>query len=522
MKPITTSVYTFSNLVGGGFVYVDKTAILRELIRPAFAQYFCARPRRFGKSLAISTLQCIFEGRRELFKGLAIDSSDYEWTTYPVLRLDMGSCQADTVEGFWRKVRGLLISESERTGIPLRTDMPVSEQFKFLIQDLAQASKVNENHEDKKMVLLLDEYDKPLLGHLGTPEVTKFKNALKEFYSVVKTQECFQRFAFMTGVSKFSKVSIFSDLNNLTDITMDARYATLFGYTREEVRANFPEHLAALAAANDLTADAAFAKLEYMYDGFKFEEGAERVFNPVSVGKCLVSKKFKNYWFETGTPTFLVNLIKEDPVLDAPLRISDTFLSASFEPEQVGMMPLMYYTGYLTIKETERDGEETTYTLGYPNREVSDSMNKYLSLGLSCIPSNHFSSICDQLYVGLKSGEVDEVMEGLKCFFENIPYDLHVKYERYYQSLFVAIFLMLKARVSSEVTTARGRIDAVVETAKFVYVFEFKIRGTSEEALAQIDEKGYAARFAADPRKLLKIGCAFDWNARNLGKWLVS
>ena len=516
MKPITTSVYTFSNLVEGGFVYVDKTAILRELIRPAFAQYFCARPRRFGKSLAISTFQCIFEGRRELFKGLAIDSSDYEWTTYPVLRLDMGSCQADTVELFWDKLKTRLEAEAARNGVDYPVGKNVSDAFSILIERFAAKSAT------KRMVLLLDEYDKPLLGHLGTPEVTKFKNALKEFYSVVKTQEGFQRFAFMTGVSKFSKVSIFSDLNNLTDITMDARYATLFGYTREEVRANFPEHLAALAAANDQTADAAFAKLEYMYDGFKFHAKAERVFNPVSVGKCLVSGEFKNYWFETGTPTFLVNLIKEDPVLDAPLRISDTFLSASFEPEQVGMMPLMYYTGYLTIKETERDGEETTYTLGYPNREVSDSMNKYLSLGLSCIPSNHFSSICDQLYVGLKSGEVDEVMEGLKCFFENIPYDLHVKYERYYQSLFVAIFLMLKARVSSEVTTARGRIDAVVETAKFVYVFEFKIRGTSEEALAQIDEKGYAARFAADPRKLLKIGCAFDWNARNLGKWLVS
>ena len=515
MKPITTSVYTFSNLVEGGFVYVDKTAILRELIRPAFAQYFCARPRRFGKSLAISTFQCIFEGRRELFKGLAIDSSDYEWTTYPVLRLDMGSCQADTVELFWDKLKTRLEAEAARNGVDYPVGKNVSDAFSILIERFAAKSAT------KRMVLLLDEYDKPLLGHLGTPEVTKFKNALKEFYSVVKTQEGFQRFAFMTGVSKFSKVSIFSDLNNLTDITMDARYATLFGYTREEVRANFPEHLAALAAANDQTADAAFAKLEYMYDGFKFHAKAERVFNPVSVGKCLVSGEFKNYWFETGTPTFLVNLIKEDPVLDAPLRISDTFLSASFEPEQVGMMPLMYYTGYLTIKETERDGEETTYTLGYPNREVSDSMNKYLSLGLSCIPSNHFSSICDQLYVGLKSGEVDEVMEGLKCFFENIPYDLHVKYERYYQSLFVAIFLMLKARVSSEVTTARGRIDAVVETAKFVYVFEFKIRGTSEEALAQIDEKGYAARFAADPRKLLKIGCAFDWDARNLGKWLV-
>ncbi|MCQ2392787.1 MAG: ATP-binding protein [Kiritimatiellae bacterium] len=516
MKPITTSVYTFSNLVEGGFVYVDKTAILRELIRPAFAQYFCARPRRFGKSLAISTFQCIFEGRRELFKGLAIDSSDYEWTTYPVLRLDMGSCQADTVELFWDKLKTRLEAEAARNGVDYPVGKNVSDAFSILIERFAAKSAT------KKMVLLLDEYDKPLLGHLGTPEVTKFKNALKEFYSVVKTQECFQRFAFMTGVSKFSKVSIFSDLNNLTDITMDARYATLFGYTREEVRANFPEHLAALAAANDLTADAAFAKLEYMYDGFKFEEGAERVFNPVSVGKCLVSKKFKNYWFETGTPTFLVDLFKRNPPEEGRAwEVDGDQLGMSFEPEHVWMLPLMYYTGYLTIKSAELQGDTTVYSLDYPNREVSDSMNKFLVLGLSELPDDQFSPLFSKIVKALQAGEVDEVMEGLKCFFENIPYDLHVKYERYYQSLFVAIFLMLKARVSSEVTTARGRIDAVVETAKFVYVFEFKIRGTSEEALAQIDEKGYAARFAADPRKLLKIGCAFDWDARNLGKWLV-
>ncbi len=516
MKPINTSTFTFPDLIERGFVYVDKTAYLRELLRDGKNQYFCARPRRFGKSLAISTLQCIFEGRRDLFKGLAIDRSDYDWATYPVLRLDMGSCQAETVDLFWDKLRLLLEREAVRNGVPYPKGEPVTNAFCLLIDRLAAKS------DSKKMVLLMDEYDKPLLGHLGTPEVTKFKNALKEFYSVVKTQEGSQRFAFMTGVSKFSKVSIFSDLNNLTDITMDARYATLFGYTREEVRTNFSDHLAELAAVNDLTNDAAFAKLEHLYDGFKFEEGAERVFNPVSVGKCLESKKFKNYWFETGTPTFLVNLIKEDPILDAPLRISETFLSASFEPEQVGMLPLMYYTGYLTIKETERDGDEMVYTLGYPNREVSISMNQYLALGLSYIPDRHFSSICGQLYEGLKSGEVDEVMEGLKSFFENIPYDLHVKYERYYQSLFVAVFLMLKARVSSEVTTARGCIDAVVETPKFVYVFEFKIRGTSEEALAQIDAQGYVGRFAADPRRLFKIGCAFDWNTRNLGAWCVA
>ena len=516
LKPITTSVYTFSNLIEGGFVYVDKTATVRELIRPAFAQYFCARPRRFGKSLLISTLQSVFEGRRDLFKGLAIDRSDYDWKAYPVLRLDMGSCQSETVEGFRSKLVESIRNESARNGVAVEPSADPSIFLTRLILALAAKSPTG------KMVLLLDEYDKPLLGRLGTPEVTAFKNALKEFYSVVKTLESYQRFAFMTGVSKFSKVSIFSDLNNLTDITMDARFATLFGYTREEVKANFPEHLAALAEAQGLTPEGAFARMEEMYDGFKFEENAERVFNPVSVGKCLSEKKFKNYWFETGTPTFLINLLKRDPLDEDDLLVSASDLSSSYEPEQVRMLPLMYQTGYLTIKGVEPQGRSTVLTLGYPNLEVQDAMSEHLARGLGCVRDNDFSSICNRIYGGLRAGEPDEVLEGVKCFFENIPYDLQVKYEKYYQSLFYSIFLMLKARVACEVKTARGRIDAVIETPKFVYVFEFKIRGTSEEAMAQIEEKGYAAKYASDPRKVFKIGCAFDWEQRNLGPWIVA
>ena len=516
MTKVATDTYTFSELRGGGYAYVDKTGTLLSLVdRSVGKQFFCARPRRFGKSLAVTTLQALFEGRRDLFRGLAIDRSDYDWKTYPVMRLDMGSCQAETVELFWDKLRLLLEREAVRNDVPYPKGVPVSSAFCVLIDRLAAKSPA------KQMVLLLDEYDKPLLGHLGTPEVTKFKNALKEFYSVIKTQEASQRFAFMTGVSKFSKVSVFSDLNNLVDITMDARFATLFGYTREEVKANFPDLLAALAEAQGLTPEAAFAKLEEMYDGFKFEENAERVFNPVSVGKCLSLKKFANYWFETGTPTYLIEMFKRNPLAESPWEVEQDLLSMSFEPEQVWMLPLMYYTGYLTIKRSERQGEAVVHTLDYPNREVSDSMNKFLVLGLSEVPDDRFSPICSSIVRGLNAGDVDAVMEGLKCFFENVPYDLQVKYEKYYQSLFVAVFLMLKARVTSEVKTARGRIDAVVETANFVYVFEFKLNGTSEDALAQIDEKGYAVKYAADPRKILKVGCAFDWDARNLGAWLV-
>ena len=514
LQPITTSTYSFPDVIGNGFVYVDKTAIVRELLRDGKNQYFCARPRRFGKSLLISTLQCLFEGRRELFRGLAIDRSDYDWKTYPVIRLDMGTMLYPEVSELKRAVSGYLREEALRLGLtPCPGEDPI-EQFRVLIRD---AAKTNGG----KCVVLVDEYDKPLLGQLGKPEVGAFQQFLKPFYGVMKYEEAFQRFTFVTGVSKFSKVSIFSDLNNLTDITMDARYATLFGYTREEVKANFPEHIAALAEAQGLTTEEAFAKLEKMYDGFKFEEDAERVFNPVSVGKCLSQKKFGSYWFETGTPTFLIEQLKRNPIGADDLTL-DAKGFAAYEPEQVRLLPLMFQTGYLTIKSVERQGEAQIFTLGYPNREVEDAMSYHLALGLSYLDEDHYSSICNRMYRGLVSGEPDEMLEGFKCFFENIPYDLQVKYEKYYQSLFCSVFLMLKSRVAAEVRTARGRIDAVVETPEFVYLFEFKLRGTSEEALAQIEEMGYAAKFASDPRKLFKIGCAFDWDKRNLGKWLVA
>ena len=527
MEKIATDIFTFKDLRTAGFVYVDKTDIIRSLADLSFGkQFFLSRPRRFGKSLLISTLRALFEGERELFAGLAIEPK-WDWAkTWPVIHLDMGSCQADTAEGLWDKIRGRLRLEAERHGVPLRENESVSNQFQFLMVDAIaaadrRAKEVDPQASVSQCVLLVDEYDKPLLGHLGTPEVTPFKNALKEFYSVIKTCEGKQRFTLITGVSKFSKVSIFSDLNNLTDLSMDARTATLLGYTREELKAYFADSIAALAEANAQTPDEAFARMERMYDGFRFHANAERVFNPVSVGKCLATRKYGSYWFESGTPSFLIEMFKREPIGDIEIPIGSDDLSSSFEPEQLNLLPLMYQTGYLTIRAARTEGEETVLTLGYPNAEVERAMSKSIALGLSHMRKIEFSSIYEQIYGGLVDGEPEEVLEGVKCFFENIPYDLQVKYEKYYQSLFYSIFLMLKARVDCEVKTARGRIDAVIETPKFVYVFEFKIRGTSEEALAQIKEKGYADRFATDPRRVFKIGCAFDWETRNLGNWLV-
>ena len=526
MEKIATDTFSFERVREGGFVYVDKTAILKTLADGSLGtQFFIARPRRFGKSLAVSTLQCLFEGRRDLFKGLAIEP-DWDWSkTWPVLKLDMSGCQAATVDMLWQKIRVQLLRNAERLGVPLREGLPVSGQFEMLISDLAERSP------DGKVVLLVDEYDKPLLGRLGKPDVNDVRDALKEFYSVIKTSEGLQRFAFMTGVSKFSKVSIFSDLNNLNEFSMDARVATLFGYTHEEVKANFPQALAALGAKQGLDAEATFARLVQWYDGYRFEENAAPVFNPVSVGKCLSSGKFDPYWFETGTPTFLLRLMEKNPVVLDEIEVSQTAFS-NYEPDRPALVSLLYQTGYLTIKSARQDGGIRLYRLVPPNFEVATAFSESLSADFSRLDGEEHASLLTQMVEALRADDVDDMLDALSCFFANIPANITVKREKYYQTLFYAVFVLIGARTHAECWTNRGRVDAVVETPRGVYVFEFKL-GTggrdgarpspggpssvsAAAALAQIKAKGYAEKWLRCGKKVTLVGAAFDADMRNL------
>jgi len=367
MEKIATDIYSFRKLRENGFTYVDKTAMLLPLCDLSIgSHFFLARPRRFGKSLLVSTLHCLFEGRRDLFQGLAIEPK-WDWSkSWTVLHLDMGSCQAETVEGLWDNVRLMLESEAVRLGVSLRSGERAPGQFRILIEDLAAKSP------DGQIVLLVDEYDKPLLGHLSRPDVKQFRNALKEFYSVVKTLEAKQRFTFLTGVSKFSKVSIFSDLNNLKDRTMTASEATLLGYTHDELKKYFPESLGRIAAANGLTPEGAFGKVVEWYDGYKFEETAEKVINPVSFGLCAEAGKFKNYWANTAMTTFLTDALKLHPLDFSSIDLDESALEA-YEPENPRLVTLLYQTGYLTIRSCRRMGDFSRYDLCIPNREVENS-----------------------------------------------------------------------------------------------------------------------------------------------------
>jgi len=510
MERIATDTYSFDDLRQGGFVYVDKTDVILPLADGLVGkQFFIARPRRFGKSLLISTLQCLFEGRRDLFDGLAIEPK-WDWTkTWPVLHLDMGSCQAETLPEFWIAVDTMLESESRRLDLALHGGNAAA-RFRFMIEDLAARSP------DGKMVLLVDEYDKPLLGRLSRPDVTSFRDALKAFYSVIKTCEGKQRFALLTGVSKFSKVSIFSDLNNLIDLTMDASTATLFGYTHDELKRFFPGAIGRIAEANGLTPGGAFDKVVTWYDGYRFHPNAEKVINPVSFGFCARSGEFQNYWSTTAMTTFLTDALKKNPLDFSTIDIDQSALEA-YEPENPQLVTLLYQTGYLTIKSFRQIGEKRKFSLGFPNYEVTDSFLSSLApiyAGLGQTASTNYQFAAQE---ALLAGDAARFVKVLKNFFANIPYSLTDRQnEQMWQTIVYVILKAIGAAVHAEVLTNDGRIDMTCETPVAIWLIEFKLDRPAEEALAQIEAKDYAAKYDFSGKKVIKIGVSFSSEKRTI------
>jgi len=518
MTPLTTSVYTFEKLRDGGFLYVDKTAGVYELIEPACAQYFLSRPRRFGKSLLISTLKAIFQGRRDLFEApanggvnLAIADTDYDWKTYPVIHLDLGTAAARTAEELERMLGYSVDDSAKAKGVSLTREGSAA-RFNELIAALATRLG--------KVVILIDEYDKPLLGHLGQESAREIQDVLKQFYAVVKATEAQQRFVLLTGVSKFSKVSVFSDLNNLTDLTMDPRAATLLGYTQTELEANFPEYIERLAGAIGKTTPETLDELRVWYNGYRFHSNADAVYNPVSVMKCFDTQEFKNYWFETGTPTFLLDLLKREPLDLDNLEVDENAFS-TYDPVALHPLPLLFQTGYLTITAGEVLGDARYYALGYPNLEITQSFSYWLARSMAGVLDPELSGALKRMVKALQAGDADTMLEHLKTFFHNVPYDIVEQKEKYYQTIFFTVFKLIGAMVEAESRTSRGRIDAVVKTAGHIYLFEFKLRGAAEEAMAQIREKRYAAPYLDDGRPVTLVGAAFDRKQRNLDRWLI-
>ena len=516
MEKIATDIYTFSELRNDGFTYVDKTEALYAMASGETGkQFFIARPRRFGKSLAVSTLKALFEGKRELFAGLAIEPK-WDWSKkWPVLHLDMGTMQYDTVAELDKSLRTYFCAQAAELGISLDAGKLMPDMFRDMIRILAERSF------DGRCVVLVDEYDKPLLKALNTPHVTQFRDYLKPFYGVVKYEESKQRFTFITGVSKFSKVSIFSDLNNLNDWTMDARAATLFGYTHDEVLKYFPGRIHALAEAQGLTDDAAFGEIVKWYDGYRFEENAERVINPVSLGLCFDNGKFANYWSKTAVPTFLIDILKKHPLNFATIDITDDRLEA-YEPEDPDITTLLYQTGYLTIKSAQRLNEITVYGLDFPNREVANSFTARLVpayAGMEALPAE---SATFEAAKALYAHDVPKFLKALKAFFANIPYDLTDRQnEQMWQAIVYVVLRSMCATVNAEVKTHDGRMDMVVDLPDDIYIVEFKLDRPAAEAMEQIKGRDYAGKYALSKKRITLIGISFSSERRTIVDELV-
>ena len=513
-QPITSSVYTFENLRQGGFLYVDKTKYLYKLVKESQSMFFFSRPRRFGKSLTLSTLKAIFQGKKELFNGLYIENQPYDWNEYPVIHIDMGSVYSDEPDELKRALFNLVKEIARNNHIELENDI-FNEAFKELILRL--------NEKSGKVVILIDEYDKPILNNIENENIEKLQAVMKGFYSVLKTCEPYERFVFITGVGKFLKVSVFSDLNNLTDISMSDDYAEMCGYTEKELLDYFQTRLRELAKQNNKDYKSFIQGVKEWYDGYKFSKRGENVYNPVSFAKFLENHgDFNNYWFETGSPSILIKLIKtKDVNIEEVLKNTyseDNF--TAYMPSKIAFIPLMYQTGYLPIKSWSVTNRITEYKLGFPNFEVEESFYRRLIANVDDI-----HDLCGTLPTNLRrafrNNDIAEAMKLLKAFFSGIPYDIQVVSERYYQSIFYSIFKSVGFAVEAEARTSNGRIDAVVETDKNVYIFEFKLDKSAEFALDQIINKEYYEPYLHSGKKIMLIGANFNSETRKMGDWVT-
>ena len=519
-RRLPIGIQDFVGIREEGYVYVDKTARIYELISGSGKAFFLSRPRRFGKSLLCSTLGAVFEGRRELFGGmkgqqpLAISSLDWEWKPYPVIRIDLnpGNYSAGITELHATIKRDLELC-ARNYGIPF-TGETIADCFARLIQALSR-------EYDKRAVVIVDEYDKPLLNTIDAPEThALLRDALKGFYGVLKSCDQYLRFVFLTGVTKFSHVSIFSDLNHLSDLSLDPRYADICGITQEELERDFAPEIETVLSRNGKSREAYLDDLRRFYNGYRFSERPLTVYNPFGLLNHFdKSGEFLPYWYDTGAPAFLVKLIAAEKI--SILDLNNMHIGyqefSKFDIETMKAVPVLYQSGYLTI--ADYDAERNCFALDYPNEEVRSCFARSLLELYLRVPSERAMPLCVRLPDALYDGEPGEALECLRVFFASIPYDIIGEEERYYQTVAHTVFTMLGFNCRSEVRIAAGRIDTLVETKKYVYCFEFKLKGTAEEALAQIESKEYLLPWKGSGKTLFKVGVVFDRRQRNIGAW---
>ena len=504
-------IQNFGELRNNNYVYVDKTGLIYRLTHTNKV-YFLSRPRRFGKSLLVSTLEAYFLGKKELFKGLAMESLEKEWNTYPVLHVDFSGSKYNSVDNLKAAINKQLLLW-ERVYGREEGDTTFSLRFESVIHRAYEQT-------GQQVVVLIDEYDSPMLDSNNDYETQKeIRNIMRDFFSPLKKSDPYLRFVFLTGISKFSQMSIFSELNNLQNISMRDDYSAICGITEQELRAQLQIDIEQMAQANNESYEEACVHLKQQYDGYHFSENCEDIYNPFSLFNAFAQKKYANFWFSTGTPTFLIDILQE---CDFDIRELDgtTATAEQFDAPSdriTDPLPVLYQSGYLTIKEYDPDFQ--IYTLTYPNKEVRKGFIESLMPAYVHLPARENTFYVVSFIKDLRVGKLDECLERLKSFFASIPNKLDNKKEKHYQTIFYLFFRLMGQYIDVEVDTSVGRADAVVKLADTIYVFEFKVDGTPEEALAQINSKGYAIAYEAGNRKIIKVGVNFDSATRTIGTW---
>jgi hypothetical protein len=516
VKNLPLGIQTFRDFIELDYIYVDKTKPIHELFARGGKYYFLSRPRRFGKSVLISTLVEIFSGNKELFKGLWVYDK-IQWTKHPVIHIDFSNIDYETPEKLKASIKKFLDKTAKNYGLTLDKERSYKESFVDLIEKLSTKGRV---------VVLIDEYDKPIIEYMEANEIEKAKKirrVLKSFYAVIKGSDAFLRFVFITGVSKFSKISVFSDLNNLVDITLSEGFSTLLGYTEPELAHYFSHYIEQMAEKQGMSKDRLLEKIQKWYNGYSWD-GKNFVYNPFSILNLFNENSFENFWFATGTPTFLVKVIKnrkEDVKRFDKLTMSrDTF--EKFDIENMEISSLLFQTGYLTIKKIYyiRD-DRKRYQLSYPNREVRDSFLKILFQEYTQKNTDRTGEILDRMAVTMAEDNIHLLIDQFKSLFASIPYNIFIgEREAYYHTIIYFVLKLIGAEVRPEEERNIGRLDAVLETKNKIYIMEFKL-GSGREALDQIKEKKYAEKYRFKGKEIVLAGIGFDSEKRNINDCLL-
>ena len=514
-KRLPIGIQSFEKLQKNECVYADKTKLIYDLVNQG-SWFFLSRPRRFGKSLLCSTLRALFEGRRDLFENTLIAQSDWKWAAVPVIHVSFSSMSYESVAVFKTSFNQRLDFMAEDFGVDVRASQTPGDKIMRMLELLGKKQPI---------VLIVDEYDKPLIDNLTNKEVVgEIRDILRDFYDSIKNSDEYLRFVFITGVTKISKVSIFSDMNNLEDISMVERYQSLCGYTLDQIHENFSSHITEWADAEHVDRSVVIQNLQEHYNGYCFGiDFTQKVFNPYSVLLALSQKKLKNYWFESGTPLFLTKVLREQ--LHAVERFESLEISESeFESADIDFLSikiLLYQTGYLTIKSYNKT--DRTYVLGYPNAEVAHAFINKLMFYVGKLSESDFSAGIRKIRLALQSDDIELFVEQFNHMLSMIPFMLFKRGEAFYQTIFFLICQAAGFKTRVEVATALGSIDAMIEFGSKKYIFEFKIDDSAKKALEQIKRKEYYRGFLAQATKqqLVLVGVSFDTVTRQINEYEI-